>query len=140
MTLTDEQFRQDVDYSIGSLRNHYVHLTNVDGRWLARLKGTELPTALTNEELPTRELVRSRWEPVANAVLQYAGGLEQVNLDDVVHYDMPHRGGMKSSPRWHMILQIVNHGTDHRSQMLPILQRLGAPTFEQDLIFYLWEH
>jgi uncharacterized damage-inducible protein DinB len=28
--------------------------------------------------------------------------------------------------------------TDHRAQMLRTLHDFGAPTFEQDMIFYLW--
>jgi uncharacterized damage-inducible protein DinB len=33
---------------------------------------------------------------------------------------------------------MVNHGTDHRAQILRLLYDLGAPTFEQDMIIYWW--
>lgn len=33
---------------------------------------------------------------------------------------------------------MANHGTDHRAQILRTLYDLGAPTFSQDLIMYLW--
>ena len=42
-------------------------------------------------------------------------------------------------PRWQALLHLANHGTDHRAQMLRILADLGAPTFEQDLLFHVWK-
>ena len=62
MHLTDEQFVERVDYSIGSVRNHCVHLTNVDARWLARLQGKPLPEGLNNDDFGTRDATRARWE------------------------------------------------------------------------------
>jgi uncharacterized damage-inducible protein DinB len=46
--------------------------------------------------------------------------------------------GMKE-PRWQIITQVTNHGTDHRAQLLRILHDFGAPTFGQDLILYWWQ-
>jgi uncharacterized damage-inducible protein DinB len=34
---------------------------------------------------------------------------------------------------------MVNHGTDHRAQVLRSLHDFGAPTFNQDLIIHLWQ-
>jgi uncharacterized damage-inducible protein DinB len=36
-------------------------------------------------------------------------------------------------------LHVINHGTDHRAQILAMLNQLGGETVEQDLIFYLRE-
>jgi uncharacterized damage-inducible protein DinB len=33
---------------------------------------------------------------------------------------------------WH----VVNHGTDHRAQILQLCYVYGAPTFEQDMFFF----
>jgi uncharacterized damage-inducible protein DinB len=41
-------------------------------------------------------------------------------------------------PRWAILLHLVNHGTDHRATVLEKLTDLGAPTFDQDFIFWLW--
>lgn len=139
MRLTDEQFVQDVDYSLGSVRNQYVHVASVDNRWLGRLQGSPTPEGLKNEDYTTREVLRARWDQIALDMRNYVDSITDRQLDEVVHYDMPHRGGMKHNSRWQMIVHVVNHGTDHRAQVLPILHRLGAPTLEQDLILYLWE-
>jgi uncharacterized damage-inducible protein DinB len=138
--LNDAQFCQEVNYSVGSLRNHYIHLIGVDSRWLARLKGIPVPDFLKNEDFSERAATRVRWETVAEAVLAYVNSLNQAALDEIVHFDMPQRGGAKQNPRWQILQHVVNHGTDHRAQMLRILHDLGAPTFEQDFMIYLWEH
>jgi uncharacterized damage-inducible protein DinB len=40
--------------------------------------------------------------------------------------------------RWQVLMQLVNHGTDHRATILQALHALEAPTFEQDFILWLW--
>ncbi len=137
--ITDAQFVEDVPYSIGSLRNHYVHLVGVDGRWLARLQGVPLPVAPQADTLTTRAAVRPLWDKVEAAMLAYLPTLTDAHLAEVLTYDMPHRGGIKHNTRGEILLHLVNHGTDHRSQMLPILHRMGAPTFEQDYILHLYD-
>jgi uncharacterized damage-inducible protein DinB len=38
-----------------------------------------------------------------------------------------------------VLIHVVNHGTDHRAQMLRLIGDYGGQTFEQDIIFYLRE-
>jgi predicted N-acetyltransferase YhbS len=39
-----------------------------------------------------------------------------------------------------VLLHVVNHGTDHRAQLLRSLHDLGLETSSQDYIFYVYEH
>lgn len=137
--LTDEQYTRESGYSIGSVRNHMVHLTTVDDRWLARIQGVPLPERLNNEDFPTAEVTRPAYEAVKSKVLAYVNGLGDSELGRVVTYDIPHRGGIKHDKVEHILGHIVNHGTDHRAQVLMLLHSMGAPTFEQDLMMYLWD-
>jgi uncharacterized damage-inducible protein DinB len=41
---------------------------------------------------------------------------------------------------WQVLLHVVNHGTDHRAQLLRLLNDLGVNTEYQDYIFYVFEH
>lgn len=41
---------------------------------------------------------------------------------------------------WQVLLHVVNHGTDHRAQLLRLLNDLGLKTSSQDYIFYVYEH
>jgi uncharacterized damage-inducible protein DinB len=40
---------------------------------------------------------------------------------------------------WQILLHVVNHGTDHRAQVLRALHDFGAETKEQDFIFYVFD-
>jgi uncharacterized damage-inducible protein DinB len=41
---------------------------------------------------------------------------------------------------WQVLLHVVNHGTDHRAQILRQLHDLGLKTTSQDYIFYVYDH
>jgi len=41
---------------------------------------------------------------------------------------------------WQVLLDVVNHGTDHRAQILRLLNDLGVETTSQDYIFYVYDH
>jgi uncharacterized damage-inducible protein DinB len=132
MQLTDEQFVQDNGYSHGSIRNQIVHVATVDTRWLGGLQ--ERPEArqfmLDASDYVTREQARALWDATARAVSDYVGSLDDESLER-------HPRGLPG-PVWQVLAHLVNHGTDHRAQILRALYDLGAPTFDQDLILYLW--
>ncbi|NDJ62283.1 MAG: DUF664 domain-containing protein [Chloroflexi bacterium] len=138
-TLTDEQFVEPVEYSIGSLRNHMVHLMSVDRRWMARVLGTPTPERLIYDAYPTRAAVRAGWDRIVQEMRAAAKTLTDDDLAREVEFDLPHRGGIKHNYGWQIVAHVVNHGTEHRAQILPLLHRHGAPTFEQDLMIHLWD-
>ena len=130
--LTEEQFARDVVYSRGSVRSQMLHVANAEGRWLRGLR--EVPNArqyrLHPADYPTRESVRAVWEANAHDLATYVDSLSDADLQRVP-------AGM-GGPVWHVLMHLVNHGTDHRAQILRILGDFGAPTFDQDLIYHLW--
>ena len=136
--VTDEQFTQPVSYSRGSLHDHCLHLIGGERRWISRLKEKPVPPYPTPEEMPDRASVRTSWDENEVMVMGYVGTLSDRDLRRVLLYEMASRGGMKATTIWQILVQLVNHGTDHRAQMLRILSDMGAPTFEQDFLVYLW--
>lgn len=140
MQLSEEQFVQALDYSIGSIRNQVVHVISVDRRWLARVAGVEVPPPLKPEDFPTRPAVRAQWDEIESQNHSIVMALDETALERVITYDVPHRGGIKNNTPWQIIAHVVNHGTDHRGQILAMLHRLGAPTVEQDMMGYFWEN
>lgn len=130
--LSDEQFTQEFEYSHGSIRDQLLHVATTDGRWLRGLQ--EVPGArsyhLDPADYPTRARVREVWEQISQETRDYLS-----SLDDEALQRVPTGMG---GPVWHGLVHLVNHGTDHRAQILRALSDLDAPTFEQDLIFHLW--
>ena len=41
---------------------------------------------------------------------------------------------------WQVLLHVANHGTDHRAQILRLLNDLGVKTTSQDYIFYVYDN
>ena len=87
---------------------------------------------------PTRASLWTAWETTQQAHGSYLAGATDGDMARVLEFDMPHRGGWKRHPAWQILAHVVNHGTDHRAQILATLHMLGAPTTEQDLMFYWW--
>jgi uncharacterized damage-inducible protein DinB len=138
--LSDEQYVQEVDYSTGSIRNIVVHLMSSTQRWIPRIEGEELPPRLSFEDFDTLTITRSKWEQLRTETLDYLNTLNEVQLGETVHWELPNRGLKMDSPRWEILLHVANHGTDHRAQILGILhQYFHVKTVEQDMLFYLVE-
>lgn len=126
--LTEEQFTQSHDYSIGSVRDQMVHMMSIDDRWFSGLRGAALPDFLDPAAFPDRDSVRVFWDAVEDRMREYLDGL----TDDMLQSDFEH---MKV---WQVLVHVINHGTDHRAQLLALLNQLGAATFPQDFIFHVW--
>ena len=130
--ITEEQFLADDVYSRGSIRNLMLHLAATDSNWLAGLKNIpeeqDAPQK-TWDDFPDRASVRLFWNTTANDLAEYVQTLTPEQLDENP-VEIAHS-------RWQVLLHIINHGTDHCSTVLQRLYELGAPTFEQDFIFWL---
>lgn len=125
MALSNDQFKQKLDYSIGSIRNQCVHLMSVDERWFSGLRGVAVPHFLNPVHYPTREKVRAYWDRVEADMRAYLDALTDEQLS----------GTLEALPVWAVLQHVALHGMDHRAQMLAMLHTLGAPTYPQDFIY-----
>jgi uncharacterized damage-inducible protein DinB len=133
--LSDEQFTQTVDYSHGSVRDQIVHLMSVDDAWFRDLGSVEIPELLNSPNFADRESIRAHWDNVEQTMHDYLAKLR----DDML-FDKPLSGEDKDLILWQVLLHVVNHGTDHRAQLLRVLNDLGVKTVYQDYIFYVYGH
>lgn len=135
--LSQDQFVAGSSYSVGSVRNQLAHCLMVDIRWLARLN-RQPPPEMEYADFPDQATLWREWEEVQDQVMAYVRRLSPEELNEVVDLQFPDRGGLRRSRRWQILVHMVNHGTDHRAQILALLAGFGAATFEQDLILHLW--
>jgi len=133
--LTQEQFTRDLGYSLGSVRNQLVHLMSVDDTWFSGLRGVEIPEPLNPAHFENRDDIRSYWDNVERSMVAYLEGLR----DDML-FDKPLQDEDKALVLWQVLLHVVNHGTDHRAQILCMLNKLGVKTASQDYIFFVYEN
>lgn len=137
LTVSDEDFVKPLDYSVGSLHQQVVHVLWAEDIWYSRIHSLPRPDH-SHLTLPTREDVRAAWDAVEGRWKAYVEALTPLELERVVTFPRGN-GEQLSLPVWQIIAHMVNHGTDHRGQMLRIIHDMGGETFEQDMFFYLRE-
>jgi uncharacterized damage-inducible protein DinB len=135
--LSHEQFTQNADYSHGSVRNQILHLINVDDVWFSELRGVEPLEPPPSAEFDDRKIIRAHWDNVEQRMREYLAKLQ----DDML-FDKPIKEPDEDKDLivWQVLLHVVNHGTDHRAQLLRLLNDMGVKTESQDYIFYVYEH
>jgi uncharacterized damage-inducible protein DinB len=134
--LSNEQFTQNVGYSHGSVRNQAVHIMSVDDTWFSGLRGVEIPDSLEPASFADRIHIRAYWDQVEQRMREYL-----VKLRDDALFEKPFAEGEdKDLITWQVLLQVGTHGTDHRAQLLRLLNDLGVKTVSQDYIFYAYDH
>lgn len=131
-TLSDEQFVQVIDYSVGSICNQVVHLMSVDERWFAGLRGVDVPEFKNPVHYAKRTKIRDTWTIIETEMQAYLRKLDDMTLSHIYP-------GLPDMQIWEILLHVANHGTDHRAQILAGLAQLGAPTFPQDYFFFARE-
>ena len=133
--LSEAQFSQVSGYSHGSVRDQLVHMISVDETWFSGLRGEEIPEPLDPASFPDRASLRAAWERIEQGLRAYLADLHDAQLDD-----LPLEGEDEDLYVWQVLFQVINHGTDHRAQLLRELHDLGLKTSSQDFIFYVYEH
>lgn len=133
--LSDTQFMRPVEYSRGSVRDQILHLISCDTMWFSGLQGVEIPEDLNPADFRDRESIRAHWDNVEQTMRDYLAALQ-----DEMLFSKPLGGEDKELILWQVLLHVVNHGTDHRAQLLRVLNDLGVMTTSQDYIFYVYEN
>jgi uncharacterized damage-inducible protein DinB len=136
LQLSNEQFTKEVDYAHSSVRDQVVHLVSVDDTWFRGLRSEEIPEPLDADQFEDRESLRAHWDRVEQRMREYLA-----NLSDEMLCAKPFpEGEDQDLITWQVLLHVVNHGTDHRAQILRLLNDFGVETESQDFIFYVYEH
>lgn len=131
--LSDAQFAQESPYSHGSVRDQFLHLVQVDEVWFSDLRGTALTTVDDPAALTDRDEIGAYLTAVEEGVRGYLA-----TLRDEMLTTKPLEGEDRDLRLWQVLLHVVNHGTDHRAQILRLLNDLGVETTSQDYIFYVY--
>jgi uncharacterized damage-inducible protein DinB len=138
--LSEEQYRQEIDFSAGSISVQMVHTMDVERWWLHFLRTGEIDFSDDAVYLLPRESLRSRWDEVEREARAYIQSLTPEELERPVRPPFWDEHEAPPVTVWQALLQVANHSTDHRAQMMAMLHtRFGAPTFGQDFLSYLHE-
>ena len=136
-SLPHEQFTENANYSHGSVRDQIIHLMDVDEVWFSELQGVEPSEPIPPADFDDRKSIRAHWDKVEQRMRDYLAILR-----DEMLFDKPIKEPEEDRDLivWQVLLHVVNHGTDHRAQLLRLLNDLGVKTMPQDYIFYAYEN
>lgn len=135
--LSHERFTQAVVYSHGSVRDQIVHLMDVDDVWFSELQGAEPLEPIPHPDGDDRTLIRVHWDRVERRMRAYLAALQ----DDML-FEKPIKEPEEDRNLivWQVLIHVANHGTDHRAQLLRLLNDLGVKTTAQDYIFHVYDN
>jgi uncharacterized damage-inducible protein DinB len=133
--LSDEQFTQSIDYSHGSVRDQILHIMDCDDIWFSELRGVKPlgPPSMIDD----RDMIRLHWDGIEQGMQAY---LAELRDDMLFARPIQEPDEDKDLIVWQVLLHVVNHGTDHRAQLLRLFNDLGVKTSYQDYIFYVYDH
>ena len=140
--LTEEQFKQAHDYSVGSVYEQAFHLMSTDYFTLKMMDGTMATTDKsdypTKEKYDTREKLWAKWQAVDQAVHEWCANATIEDLNGEIGFQESEELFIAGSrAEWLTIYE--NHTTNHRAQILTLIHQLGGETCEMGLYFYLRE-
>jgi uncharacterized damage-inducible protein DinB len=133
-----EQFLASTPYSYGSLRGTLVHTLLAEWIWRRRWEGHSPTEWLMPEDFPTFESLQGYWKTEENNVMTFVENVNEDILCSTIHY---HTMGGKpyQNTLWHLMVHLVNHGTQHRSEAAAMLTDFGHSPGDIDMIVYFCE-
>jgi uncharacterized damage-inducible protein DinB len=127
--LSSEQLGATATGTYGSIGATLVHIANSQVAYVARLLDTERPERLPEDPFPGFEALAERF---AHGDAQLEEAAKQARQDRKVQVTGDDPPGTWWMPVSLFLLQAVNHGTEHRSQVATILTQLGVEPPEMD--------
>lgn len=131
--LSDDQLRREGNFDHGSAFQTIRHVIDVDYSWRELCMGHDVGNTYVWDVYPMPDLasVRSFWTDERDRLLGYVDGIDEAGLDRTVSF-----GGSTpaTAPIWQVLAHVVNHGTQHRSELARYLTVCGHSPGDIDLI------
>ncbi len=138
LRLTQEEFERSLNYSWGSVHAQVVHAMSNEWMWFRRLRGESPQSLHKTSDFRTPLAVQTKWEQTERDVRDYINNLTESELHGT--FTFYSASGSRYIQRVdETLMHVVLSGVDNRAQTLAMLNELGAPTVEQDMIYYLRE-
>lgn len=134
--LTEDEFTAPIGLSMESIRGVLAHQLGTEVIWLARCRGESPSSILSQRDLPAFDSLRRRWHEQDAEQEVFLARLTDADVNAPVTYRTT-RGQEFSTPLGQVVMHVVNHGTQFRSEAGVALTQLGHSPGDVDLIVYL---
>jgi uncharacterized damage-inducible protein DinB len=137
--LSREHFTGPARLSHGSVRGTLVHVLGTEIVWRSRWQeGVSLSSLPAESALPTLEDLQIRWAEEERKMRAYLASLTDENLNSRLHYKST-KGAPFQNVLWHLLVHVVNHGTQFRGEAAVALTEYGQSPGDLDLLAFLRE-
>lgn len=133
-----EDLNRDAGVSFRSILGTLSHILGTQRIWLSRLLGHAENAATGPADFPDLLSWITGWEENASGVEAFLAGLTDEQLAAPLTWTNK-EGVSHTRPLWQPVLQMVNHSTYHRGQVVSLLRQMGYPAESTDLIRFFSE-
>lgn len=136
--LSPEQFAAPDGMNYGTLRGTLVHMLDTEYGWRMLVQHSQGSPVMAEADFPTVEALVQRWDAEEADMHAYLASLGDEDLAGSVRYTNDN-GEPRERVLWHVLVHIVNHGTQHRSEAAVILTNYDQSPGELDFPLFLNE-
>jgi uncharacterized damage-inducible protein DinB len=119
-----------------------VHTLGAAERWRAAFAGEPSPGRRERRrDMPTPAQLRADWETEWQRRGGWLAALDDAAAQGPFHDPEPEGPDdpIEGAPLWQLMVHVVNHGTQHRSEAAALLTQAGASPGELDLVDFVVE-
>lgn len=136
--ITHEQFAAPTSFPRGGLHGTLVHILSAECTWRKRWEDISPVPGIKPEEVPTFESLRARWRVEEKALTDFVDSQSEESLNNRLQYKDT-KGNPHENVLWQMMIHVITHGMQHRSEAAAMLTDLGHSPGDIDLIVFLRE-
>ncbi|MBM2810070.1 MAG: DinB family protein [Chloroflexi bacterium] len=123
-----------MDY--GSIHGTLVHAYAADVIWHSRWQGVSPTSMLSPRDVPSLDALVARWNEHEQVVRAFVEGLSDEDVTTRVLDYRNTEGKAWSRLLWQTMAHLINHGTNHRSEVAAAATLLGHSPGDLDMIVY----
>jgi uncharacterized damage-inducible protein DinB len=134
--LTVEQFLASDTFPHGGIRGTLTHALFAEWIWRNRWQGISPTTRIKPEEFDSFESLKTRWLKEEKELMKFVDELTDEKLNSPFQYTST-EGVKYENILWESMLHVVNHGTQHRTEVAAMLTNFGHSPGDIDMILFL---
>jgi RNA polymerase primary sigma factor len=124
----------------GSIHDTLAHLAVSEWMWVQRCQAQSPDRVPRGEDFTNLRVLVDWWNDAHAGAVNFLATLDDNGLGREVTYTTLPDGKSRTRKVWHMLLHVVNHQTEHRTQIAATLAQMGREVPPTDLVVYLSEH
>ena len=134
--LNVDQLNIDMHNGLGSILTTLLHMLSAAWLWRTRWEGGRPTSMLTLEDFPTLQSIRTRWQEEEEQLQRFITALRDEDLNRELRYVRMASDQVFTQPLWKTMHHLINHQTQHRSEIAMQLTALNHSPGELGMSFF----